>query len=333
MAFNLTTFLVTSVVFFTLWALMLLYFKIAIRFGIIDKPNHRSSHQEPTVRGGGIIILFALLIWFFWSGFQIPWFFFGALIIALVSFADDILTLPAAFRTAVQVLAFALMGWQTGLYALPLILVGVIIVIGIGTINAFNFMDGINGITGVYALVNLVTFFLIQHFVINYTNDSLILFMGIGVCVFLIFNFRKKARCFAGDVGSVLLAFIQLFFVMQLILKTGNYGWILIFLVYGVDSVVTIVYRIRNRENIFEAHRSHLYQYLSNELGISHLRVSLLYGALQVAINLILIRNLMTVPVWIVLIGVIITGIIYVGIREWVLNKIGKEGLLVKRKG
>jgi len=252
-------------------ALELLYFKIADHFNIIDKPNQRSSHSIPTIRGGGIVFLFAILLWFVMNNFTYPWFVLGAFLIAVVSFMDDLGEQPAKLRLTIQLLAFLLMGWEAGLNDQPIWISMIMLIVGVGTINAFNFMDGINGITGIYSLVNMFTFLIINRSLVNFTNENLLISSTLGVLVFLFYNFRKKARCFAGDIGSVTIAFIQLFLLIQLIQSTGNYGWIFLFLIYGTDSVITIVYRLTRRENIFKAHRSHLYQYFSNELGVSHL--------------------------------------------------------------
>jgi UDP-N-acetylmuramyl pentapeptide phosphotransferase/UDP-N-acetylglucosamine-1-phosphate transferase len=311
-------------------ALELLYFKIADHFNIIDKPNQRSSHSIPTIRGGGIVFLFAILLWFVMNNFTYPWFVLGAFLIAVVSFMDDLGEQPAKLRLTIQLLAFLLMGWEAGLNDQPIWISMIMLIVGVGTINAFNFMDGINGITGIYSLVNMFTFLIINRSLVNFTNENLLISSTLGVLVFLFYNFRKKARCFAGDIGSVTIAFIQLFLLIQLIQSTGNYGWIFLFLIYGTDSVITIVYRLTRRENIFKAHRSHLYQYFSNELGVSHLTVSLIYGALQLVINILLFLFLVTSSIWFSLILMLIVGIVYLIIREKTLKKIGIKGLIVR---
>jgi UDP-GlcNAc:undecaprenyl-phosphate GlcNAc-1-phosphate transferase len=314
----------------TLIALELLYFKIADRFNIIDKPNQRSSHSIPTIRGGGIVFLLAILLWFVMNNFIYPWFVLGVFLIGIVSFIDDLGEQPAKLRLMIQLFAFLLMGWEAGLNEQSFGVSIIMLIVGVGTINAFNFMDGINGITGIYSLVNMFTLFIINRSLVNFTNEDLIIFSILGVLVFLFYNFRKKARCFAGDVGSVTIAFIQLFLLIQLIQSTENYGWIFLFLVYGTDSVITIVYRLTRHENIFKAHRSHLYQYFSNELGVSHLTVSLIYGALQFMINILLFLFLMTSSIWFSLILMLVVGMVYLAIREKTLKKIGIKGLIIR---
>lgn len=315
---------------FLLLGMEFLYFKIAERFRIIDKPNERSSHVVPTIRGGGIIFLLASVLWFVMNGFHYPWFMFGLCMISAISFLDDLGEQPARLRLSIQLLAFILVGWQVGLDAQSYWISLIMLIIGVGTINAFNFMDGINGITGVYSLVNLVTFYCINERMIHFVDNDLLLIMILSVCIFLFFNFRTKARCFAGDVGSVTIAFIQIFLLLQLILATNNYGWIFLFLIYGVDSVVTIVYRLSQKENIFKAHRKHLFQYFSNELNISHLWISILYGVLQAIVNILLFLFLLKSSVWFSLTIAATMGVAYILVREIVLKKIGSKGLIIR---
>jgi UDP-GlcNAc:undecaprenyl-phosphate GlcNAc-1-phosphate transferase len=268
------------------------YFKVAARLNIIDKPNDRSSHASPIIRGGGIIFLFAAILWFIQSKFLWPFFFAAVVIIAIISFFDDVKSLNAGARFLFHLIAVALLVYQLWPLSWPIYLIVAAVIVCIGTLNAFNFMDGINGMAGVYALVTLISFVCIDQWVGKFTDFNLLVMMIIAVLIFLFFNFRKKARCFAGDVGSVTIAFVLIFVLLQLIQTTNNFLWPLLFLVYGTDSVVTIVHRIRRKENIFKAHRSHLYQYMANELGLSHLWISSVYGLVQAVINFGLVIGL-----------------------------------------
>lgn len=317
-----------SIIAFVLVALEMIYFRVAAHFAIIDKPNQRSSHVVPTIRGGGIVFLFALLVWFIMHRFEYPALMAGALMIAVVSFLDDIGEQSARMRLLIQLVALMFIGWQAGLVDQPVWISFIVIVVSAGTLNAFNFMDGINGITGVYSLVNLVTFYYINRNIVTFTESHLIITMITGVAVFLFFNFRKRARCFAGDVGSVTIAYVQLFLLLSLVHATGNYGWILLFLIYGVDTVVTIIYRLARKENIFQAHRQHLFQYFSNELGIPHLWVAALYGMLQAAVNILLFLFLSGASLWFTIAFCVAVGLLYVGVREYVLKRVGIKGLI-----
>lgn len=319
-----TNFLNVLLLIVTLFTGMLAYFRVARYYKIIDKPSTRSSHETPTIRGGGIVFVLALYCWFalYWLSYH--WFVIGATIIAIASFADDIKSQHPLVRLLAQTAGFALMAWQVDLYAQPLWLMIVIFVIGVGALNGFNFMDGINGMTGVYAMVNLVSFYYINVHIVKFSYTSLIVCMIVAVAVFLYFNFRDHARCFAGDVGSITMAFVQIFLLLQLVAWTNTYTWVLFFLVYGVDVVVTIVYRLWRRENIFSAHRSHLYQLLVNEMGLSHLTVSSIYGLIQLFVNALIISFFWQSDWWVSVIMILVAGFGYVGIRAWVVRKVGR---------
>lgn len=268
---------------------ILIYFRLADRFNIIDKPNERSSHSGITIRGGGIIFPIGILLWFLFFGFSYPWFTLGLLLIATISFLDDILTLSTKPRLAVHVLSVALLMYDLGIFTFPAYWWIIAFVLIIGWINAFNFMDGINGITAFYALSVLLPV-LVLNGIEEVLPQSLIIVSGIAVLIFAFFNARKKARTFAGDVGSVSMAFIIAFVMISLILATGKWELIAFVAVYGVDAVLTIIHRLMKRENIFKPHRSHLYQYLANEMKVPHVAVSGLYSFLQLAISFLIIK-------------------------------------------
>lgn len=300
----------------------LIYFKIAERFSIIDKPNQRSSHSLPVIRGGGIIFVVAIVAWFVSTDFLFYFFVIGTLLIAIVSFLDDILSLNPLVRFSIHLVAVLLMLIQLRPTSWPIYLVVLSVVVIIGTLNTFNFMDGINGITGIYALVTLATFAWVQIAILPFSNLSLIVIVSISVVIFLFFNFRNRARCFAGDIGSVSIAFILIFMLLQLIQATNNFLWPLLFLVYGLDSVVTILYRISRRENIFQPHRTHLFQYFSNELKWPHRLVSILYGLIQLLFNLLLVACLKAGNNWVPITVAIFVAVIYFFVRRLVVTKI-----------
>jgi UDP-N-acetylmuramyl pentapeptide phosphotransferase/UDP-N-acetylglucosamine-1-phosphate transferase len=308
-----------------LFALELFYFRLAANYSIIDKPNERSSHINPVIRGGGIIFALSVLVWSISHQFAWPWLTAGVCTIAIISFLDDVVSLNPTIRSIVQLIAILLLFYQLWPIDWPPYLLLLAVVMCVGTLNAFNFMDGINGITGVYALVTLGSFFYVHFYIVPFTEPSLITVVAISILVFLFFNFRTRAKCFAGDVGSVTIAFILIFLLIQLIVATNNFLWPMLFLVYGIDSIVTIVYRIKRRENIFKPHRTHLYQYLSNELKWPHLIVSIVYGLVQLFINLILFftldKNQYTIPILIVLFFVLA----YLLIKARVVNHIAKS--------
>ncbi|MFK2295913.1 glycosyltransferase family 4 protein [Bacteroides fragilis] len=262
----------------------LFYFRVADKCNIIDKPNQRSSHTRITLRGGGIIFYLGALAFFLTSEWAYLWFMIALTLITVISFVDDIRSTSQRLRLVFHFTAMALMFYQWGLFSLPWWTIVVALIICTGIINAYNFMDGINGITGGYSLVILVSLAYVNAEVISFTEQDFIYTMICSVLVFDFFNFRKRARCFAGDVGSVSIAFVVLFLIGSLILQTKDFSWLVLLVVYGVDSVLTIVHRLLLHENISMPHRKHLYQIMANELKIPHAVVSLIYMVVQAAV-------------------------------------------------
>ena len=204
------------VIFVLLLLAELLYFRIADKCNIIDKPNERSSHKQVILRGGGIIFLIGVWIWSAFFGFQYPWFLIGVTLVALVSFIDDIRSLPDSVRLVVQ--------------------------------------------------------------------------------------------CFAGDVGSLSIAFIIVFALGKLILQTGDFTYLVFLALYGVDSVLTICHRILLHENLGKAHRKHAYQLMANELRIPHVVVSSFYMMLQLLVSFGMVLLPMNHWLYLVTILVVLCG-------------------------
>ena len=277
-----------GVIFVILFILELLYFRIADRCNIIDKPNERSSHSTIVLRGGGIIFMLGMWIWVAFYGFSYPWLLAAVTLIAGVSFVDDIRSLPDSVRLVAQFVAMGLMFYQLDMLHWEMWWVVIIaLIVCVGASNVINFMDGINGITGGYALASLIPIYILNK-EMGVVEESLVLTVILADVVFCLFNFRPKgkAKCFAGDVGSIGIAFILLFMIGQLIMKTGDVTYLVFLLVYGVDGCLTICHRIMLHENLGEAHRKHAYQLMANELKIGHVTVSLIYMALQMAVSL-----------------------------------------------
>ena len=285
----------------------LVYFRIADKYNIIDKPNQRSSHSTIVLRGGGIIFMIGAWVWSAFFGFEYPWFLAGLTLVAGVSFVDDIRSQPDSVRLVAQFAAAAMAFYQLDILHWDMWwIVLVALVVYVGATNVINFMDGINGITAGYALAVLVPLGLLNtnyhelatNLTVNYSSiissdgvfvdQSLIVASIIAAIVFCIFNFRPKgkAKCFAGDGGSIGIAFIMLFLLGNVIIKTGDITWLIFLLVYGVDGCLTIVHRIMLHENLGEAHRNHAYQIMANELKIGHVKVTLLYMIMQLAVSL-----------------------------------------------
>ena len=283
----------------------LFYFKLADKFNIIDKPNERSSHSSIVLRGGGVIFSLSMIVWAVLMAVQgngqvvisyLP-FLVGLLLVAGVSFWDDVKSLPDSVRLVVQFVSMGLMFWSMGILHWNMWWVVLIaLIVCVGATNVINFMDGINGITAGYSLAVLVPLMLVNgdssHSFRMTTNGfmepSFLVVAILGVLVFCLFNFRPKgkAKCFAGDVGSIGIAFIMLFAIGKLVVLTGDVTYLIFLLVYGVDGCLTICHRILLHENLGEAHRKHAYQLMANELKIGHVKVSLLYMALQLVVSL-----------------------------------------------
>lgn len=272
----------------------LLYFHIANHFNIIDRPNERSSHSSIVLRGGGIVFTLSVIVWAAVMVVQgndiVPYLPFvgGLVLIAGVSFWDDVHSLPDSVRLVAQFMAMALMFWSMGIMHWDMWwIVLLALIVCVGAMNIINFMDGINGITAGYALAVLVPLLLLNRRM-GFVEGSYLVVAIIGVLVFCFFNFRPKgkAKCFAGDVGSIGIAFVLLFAIGRLIVQTGDVTYLTLLLVYGVDGCCTIIHRIMLHENLGQAHRKHAYQLMANELGMSHIVVSLLYMLMQLVASL-----------------------------------------------
>ena len=322
------SFLTYSIIFVLLLILELLYFRIADKCNIIDKPNERSSHSTIVLRGGGIIFMLGLWIWSWIYGFSYPWFLAAVTLIAGVSFVDDIRSLPDLVRLVAQFVAMGLTLFE--LFCMPgqflesaswwmvvaFVVMGMVIFVGAS--NIINFMDGINGITGGYAAAVLVPLLIVNegamlkavNGAVSFVPSSLIITVLLADVVFCLFNFRQKgkAKCFAGDVGSIGIAFLLLFLIGGLVMMTGDVTYFIFLLVYGVDGCLTICHRIMLHENLGEAHRKHAYQLMANELKIGHVTVSLIYMGIQLVISLgfiYLIPNTI-VAHWVYLVGMFV---------------------------
>ena len=303
----------------------LIYFKIADHYNIIDKPNSRSSHTSITLRGGGIIFPIAIVTAFFLG--YVSWaIVLAVVLVAVVSFIDDITPLSQLPRFASHAIAIGLVFYDLSLFTQVIWILPIVFILLIGWVNAFNFMDGINGITVLYAFVAIASFSFLS---INQESLPLLITMGLSCCAFGVFNVRKKAKTFAGDVGSISMALFLGYFMIKTILISGQIGYLLFLSVYGIDAVITIFTRIKKKENILEPHRSHLYQYLANELGYSHIVVSLLYSGIQLLINAILIylENIGKLTFPVVISFLLFQIMVYLWIRNRVIQKVNLQNV------
>ncbi|SFI08909.1 MraY family glycosyltransferase [Halpernia frigidisoli] len=308
---------------------MLLYFKVANKFNIIDKPNERSSHTEITLRGGGVIFPLAFLFFlatklflkndetsseiYYLNDFLI--FGAGLFLICGISFVDDLMDLSSKIRLIFHFVSVSLLLYFINAFQIaPFWLIPVFYILIIGILNAFNFMDGINGITGFYSLVVLGALLYVNEFQINFTDNNFIIFPILASAVFLFFNFRKGAKCFMGDVGSLGIAFWIVALLGLLIIKTGDFKYILFLAVYGLDVIITILERLKMKENIFKPHRRHLYQLFANEKKIDHRMISVIYALIQTLICFVVIKT-SSANYWIFIVLMIIAFIFYLFLK------------------
>ncbi|HEX8609531.1 MAG TPA: UDP-GlcNAc--UDP-phosphate GlcNAc-1-phosphate transferase, partial [Pedobacter sp.] len=282
--------------------------------------NNRSSHSELTIRGGGTIFVLALVL----LGILHPAYWLiviGGCIIGIISFIDDWHTLSNKIRLFFHLLAVTCLFSSLEVFSsMPIYGVVILFISVIGTINAYNFMDGINGITGLYSLVILGALQFVNYEMSVFILPDMIWLPILACLVFLFFNFRTKAKCFAGDVGSITISFWILYLILKVILVSGNYAYALFLLMYGLDAITTIMFRLIRRENIFEAHRSHFYQYLANERRIPHIYISAIYAVAQLTI-IVTLLTVGVVSLQTLILSVIISFIGFIGIRLYIEGK------------
>lgn len=292
---------------------LLIYFKIADHYNIVDKPNERSSHQDVTLRGGGVIYWIAAAIFVAFNHQTADWLvFFGLTLITLISFLDDLNEVSPKIRLLCQLIAMTMVFYVAGIFSqfsFWVVVFGYILFIGI--LNAWNFMDGINGMTGLYSIAVLAGLQYINLVKIPFINPALIWYPMIASAVFLFFNFRKKARCFAGDVGSVSIAFWVVFLILMLMIKAESFVWIGFMMVYGVDTIYTILHRFFLKHNIFQAHRLHFYQIMVNERNLPHRLVSVYYFVAQLICSFAIVLLFPSMGWWIFLLLIVLLSDIY----------------------
>ncbi|MBS9523202.1 UDP-GlcNAc--UDP-phosphate GlcNAc-1-phosphate transferase [Litoribacter alkaliphilus] len=271
-----------------LLATEILYIQLAKSFRIVDLPTDRSSHKYATVRGGGVIFPIALFLPYYFGEINSS-LVLVVLLVAAISFLDDMFSLSQLPRAVAQIAGTLYLFYDLEVLYLEWYYVLICAVLFFGWINAYNFMDGINGISVLYCLVALISFSVIEA---NYIYHETFAILGLACLVFSFFNLRQKAVAFLGDVGSISLAIILGYFMLHTIVATDNIYYLLFFAIYGVDAIITIFIRLLKRENILKPHRSHLYQQLANEHGKSHIRVSVCYALAQLSLNFLLIYGI-----------------------------------------
>ncbi|MBO4282422.1 MAG: UDP-GlcNAc--UDP-phosphate GlcNAc-1-phosphate transferase [Bacteroidales bacterium] len=269
-----------------LLAVELLYIRLAKKWNILDVPNERSSHHAGTVRGGGVVFYASCLFFFLTHHCVWPRFMLGMTLIAAVSLVDDVRSVRPNVRLLVQTIGLFLVLSQFGVFNLIGWKSFIAVLSAICILNVYNFMDGINGMTGLYTLIALLTLSYVNLFVVEFIPQDIITYVCLADLVFLCFNFRKHALCFAGDVGAVSLGVIIVYLFGRLLqYSTAEISYMTFLVVYGTDAGFSVIRRLYLKQNIFQPHRVFIFHLLANEGGIPQLRVSLLYAALQLLIN------------------------------------------------
>lgn len=315
---------------------------------MLDIPNERSSHTIPTPRGGGIVIVSTGLIAYLILSqlnivsFKIG-FFTGGLIIALISWLDDLFSVSFIWRFVVHSIAAVLFIYTTGYFKFILIpYYGIVDLSWLGAIltylwivwltNAYNFMDGIDGIAGVQAVVSGIGWILVgkNHGMANTYWLALILTsVSLG---FLIHNWQP-AKIFMGDVGSAFLGFC--FAVIPLINNVERENaaqfypilTVLIVWFFFFDTIYTFFRRLLKKERVWQAHREHIYQQMVIN-GFSHQFVTICYGLVGVLNSIIIFflsikNNLKPLSVLIMMIVVTVESFCLIGWLKFI-KKIGK---------
>ena len=275
------------------------YILIAKKYKIFAYPGGRSAHITPVPTGGGIIFYIAYILFVNVSLYTLtnhlisndllsnfyPLALCGISLIPLISFKDDISAQSPLLRVIIHFLGIGIICLQINtLISLEWYYWLTILICGTGFINAYNFMDGIAGITGLYSLVVLTSILYIND--LNpVINPNLIITIIISAIVFCIYNLRKKELCFAGDTGAMTMGAIIFFILTVIIQKTKDPYYLILVAVYGTDTILTIIRRLIRRENIFLPHQRHLYQNLVLYGKLPHLTTASIYAAVQAIIS------------------------------------------------
>lgn len=296
------------------WVGVAVFRRWSLRRDLMDHPNDRSSHSIPTPRGGGLIIVVVTLLSYavIAAVFSTPFswgYFVGAVIVAGVSWFDDLYSLPFWSRLIVHIAAAIALIVDVGYWNdvfVPLLTVSIPVgtVLGgictvtwvVWLVNAYNFMDGIDGIAALQSTIAGIAWSVIG---VVFDLPGVFLFGGLIACSsigFLIHNWQP-AKIFMGDVGSAFLGYTLAALpllarweskVDQPLLPTIAvlFVWFFFF-----DTVLTLVRRAFGKKRIWEAHREHLYQKLVIE-GREHATVTILYGAVAAFLSFALILSI-----------------------------------------
>jgi UDP-N-acetylmuramyl pentapeptide phosphotransferase/UDP-N-acetylglucosamine-1-phosphate transferase len=270
-------------------ALAVVYIYLARHYNIVDHPNHRSSHHHVTIRGGGIVFWIGLMVsTLMFNHFSIE---FAAAVglLGLASFIDDLVSIPALTRILIQFLSVLLLFWFNSyfhsLFELSWMVIPIVFIVIIGSMNIYNFMDGINGLSVCYTLLGLLSLMFFDP-----EKAPLYIFIALPLLAMSVFNVRPKGKAsfFSGDIGSITAGFTLVYCILLVGIRESSIVYLSLIFIYLIDGGWTIIIRMLNKENIFEAHRSHVFQILANEFNWGHLKIVSIYISLQLMINFLL---------------------------------------------
>jgi UDP-N-acetylmuramyl pentapeptide phosphotransferase/UDP-N-acetylglucosamine-1-phosphate transferase len=290
---NMSSFLNKEVIYsgsliIILFLLEYVYLRLARKHSIFDTENERSSHSGNTIIGGGIIFMLSFFIYSIFFNFPYPNLLIGAFILALVSFIDDLGYVKYSYRLLSHLVALTLILPYLDLSSRGYFFIFAIVILGVGVLNSFNFIDGINGMLGAVSMVILMSLFYL-NLGLNFTDTNFIIAIILGVVVFLFFNFRNNPVCFAGDVGSIVIGYFIFIFIVNLCFFTSDYYYLLLMGIPGAEAGLTLLFRILNNQNILMPHRTFLFHFLVHEARLSHLGVSAIYAFFQLLLCLLVI--------------------------------------------
>jgi UDP-N-acetylmuramyl pentapeptide phosphotransferase/UDP-N-acetylglucosamine-1-phosphate transferase len=282
------------------WVGVEIFRRWTLRRGLLDHPNERSSHSSPTPRGGGVVITIVCLAGYFIlhlalglpmsSGYAI-----GAIIVAGISWLDDIHSLPFWVRLPVHIIAAVVLVYDAGYWseiAVPWSWTSLTLPAGVGIaitvawvvwfLNAYNFMDGIDGIAASQAIVASVAWG-VTTFLFGGTYTSLFSFVIAGSSLGFLLHNWQPAKIFMGDVGSGFLGFTLA--ALPVLALQGDSLPVPVFPLLGIafvwfflaDTIFTLLKRLIRGQRIWEAHREHAYQQLVRS-GWQHASVTLIYS-------------------------------------------------------
>ncbi len=278
-----------------------LFCRWSLKHQILDIPNDRSSHSAPTPRGGGIVFVgICLAFCIIWNlKFEIWNYLFGAILLAIISWIDDLKSVPSILRFAVHFISagFIIYGFgvfqtvhspylgdiQLSYFALPFTLLWIV-----WLTNAYNFMDGIDGIAATQAITAGIGWYLLGFKYEIPFSSFFGLILALANLGFILHNW-SPAKIFMGDVGSAFLGFTFAFLPLSASKESSQNAskfvliGVLFVLPFMFDTVFTFLRRLMNGEKVWQAHRSHLYQRLVIA-GYSHRFVTTLYGIISLLI-------------------------------------------------